>query len=102
MAGVLLTRGPDAVLAKGSTIEMLLGPLAQLQRKRTEFWKLPAAPGIGFVGSEAGKSEEWLFGPHCAAAVPRVEPAATGRYSEASDLAAGENLLMKFVSKRPA
>jgi len=24
MAGVLLTRGPDAVLAKGSTIEMLL------------------------------------------------------------------------------
>ena len=43
LIGVLATRGPDAVLARGSTVEMVLDRPVQFQRKRAELRRLSAA-----------------------------------------------------------
>ncbi len=45
LAGVLLTRGPDAILAKGSTVEMVLDRPLIFESSELDFANAPAAPG---------------------------------------------------------
>jgi type IV secretion system protein VirB10 len=46
LMGVLLSRGPDAVLAKGSTIEMILDRPIQFQESELNFANAMPAPRI--------------------------------------------------------
>jgi type IV secretion system protein VirB10 len=57
MAGVLLTRGPDAVLAKGSTIEMLLDRALSFKESELNFGNYQAPRASVSTGSEAGKTK---------------------------------------------
>ena len=52
LAGVLLTRGPDAVLAKGSTIEMVLDRPLVFDANEVNFANTP--PGSGHYSDGAG------------------------------------------------
>jgi type IV secretion system protein VirB10 len=45
LAGVLLTRGPDAILAKGSTVEMVLDRPLIFESSEIDFSNAPAASG---------------------------------------------------------
>jgi type IV secretion system protein VirB10 len=60
MAGVLLTRGPDAVLAKGSTIEMVLDRSITFNESELNFGSYPApraaAPGPEPATGKSGSS----------------------------------------------
>jgi len=47
IAGVLFTRGPDAVLAKGTTVEMVLDRSIEYQEKELDFSAAPPRPAIG-------------------------------------------------------
>jgi type IV secretion system protein VirB10 len=51
LAGVLLTRGPDAVLAKGSTIEMVLDRPLTFGANEVNF---ASPPGSGHFSDGAG------------------------------------------------
>jgi type IV secretion system protein VirB10 len=55
MAGVLLTRGPDAVLAKGSTIEMLLDRSLSFSESELNFGNYQPPRASASSASEAGK-----------------------------------------------
>jgi hypothetical protein len=44
---VLFTRGPDAVLAKGTTVEMVLDRPIQYQEKELDFSGAPPRPAVG-------------------------------------------------------
>jgi type IV secretion system protein VirB10 len=55
MAGVLLTRGPDAVLAKGSTIEMLLDRSLSFSESELNFGNYQAPRASASTGPEATK-----------------------------------------------
>ncbi len=57
MAGVLLTRGPDAVLAKGTTIEMLLDRSLSFNESELNFGNYQAPRASASTGSEAGKGK---------------------------------------------
>jgi type IV secretion system protein VirB10 len=57
MAGVLLTRGPDAVLAKGSTIEMLLDRSLSFSEGELDFGNYHAPRASASTGPEAGKAK---------------------------------------------
>ena len=57
MAGVLLTRGPDAVLAKGTTIEMLLDRSLSFTDNELNFGNYQAPRASASTGSEAGKAK---------------------------------------------
>jgi type IV secretion system protein VirB10 len=48
--GVLLSRGPDAVLAKGTTVEMVLDRIVVYSENELDFTKAPPQ----FHGSDAG------------------------------------------------
>jgi hypothetical protein len=58
MIGVLLTRGPDAVLAKGTTIEMVLDRQLQFEETELEFGmpvrRVVSDPGIGVQPRKSG------------------------------------------------
>jgi len=45
LAGVLLTRGPDAILAKGSTVEMVLDRPLIFESSELDFTNAPVTPG---------------------------------------------------------
>lgn len=47
IAGVLFTRGPDAVLAKGTTVEMVLDRTIEYQEKELDFSGAPPRPPVG-------------------------------------------------------
>ena len=47
LIGVLISRGPDALLAKGSTVEMILDRPIEYDESELGFGKLPAAPPAG-------------------------------------------------------
>jgi hypothetical protein len=47
IAGVLFTRGPDAVLAKGTTVEMVLDRPIEYQEKELDFSGAPPRPPVG-------------------------------------------------------
>jgi type IV secretion system protein VirB10 len=57
MAGVLLTRGPDAVLAKGTTIEMLLDRSLSFNESELNFGNYQAPRASVSTGPEAGKAK---------------------------------------------
>jgi type IV secretion system protein VirB10 len=57
MAGVLLTRGPDAVLAKGSTIEMLLDRTLTFSESDLNFGNYQAPRASVSTGPEADKGK---------------------------------------------
>ena len=57
MAGVLLTRGPDAVLAKGSTIEMLLDRTLTFSESDLNFGNYQAPRASVSTGPEADKTK---------------------------------------------
>jgi type IV secretion system protein VirB10 len=62
MAGVLLTRGPDAVLAKGSTIEMLLDRSLSFSPSDLNFGNYQAPRAAVSTGSEASKGKSGSTG----------------------------------------
>ena len=47
IAGVLFTRGPDAVLAKGTTVEMVLDRTIEYKEKELDFSGAPPRPAVG-------------------------------------------------------
>jgi type IV secretion system protein VirB10 len=69
MAGVLLTRGPDAVLAKGSTIEMLLDRALTFSESDLNFGNYQAPRASAATGSEADKTKSGSSAP-----IPRRFP----------------------------
>ena len=62
MAGVLLTRGPDAVLAKGSTIEMLLDRSLSFSQSELNFGNYQAPRAAVSTAPEAGKGKSGSSG----------------------------------------
>jgi len=50
LAGVLLTRGPDAVLAKGTSVEMIIDRPIQYDETDLDFSNAPAHQGVGEGG----------------------------------------------------
>jgi type IV secretion system protein VirB10 len=63
MAGVLLTRGPDAVLAKGSTIEMLLDRSLTFSESDLNFGNYQAPRASAATGPEADKAKSGSAAP---------------------------------------
>ena len=63
MAGVLLTRGPDAVLAKGTTIEMLLDRSLSFNESELNFGNYQAPRASAVTGSEADKAKSGSSAP---------------------------------------
>jgi type IV secretion system protein VirB10 len=63
MAGVLLTRGPDAVLAKGTTIEMLLDRSLSFNESELNSGNYQAPRASAVTGSEADKAKSGSSGP---------------------------------------
>ena len=57
MAGVLLTRGPDAVLAKGTTIEMLLDRSLSFSESELNFGNYQPPRASASTGSDAGQAK---------------------------------------------
>jgi type IV secretion system protein VirB10 len=57
MAGVLLTRGPDAILAKGSTIEMLLDRSIGFSESELNFGNYQAPRAAASTRPEPGKGK---------------------------------------------
>jgi type IV secretion system protein VirB10 len=57
MAGVLLTRGPDAVLAKGATIEMLLDRALSFSESELNFGNYQQPRVSSSTGPEADKGK---------------------------------------------
>jgi hypothetical protein len=57
LAGVLLTRGPDAVLAKGSTVEMVLDRALVFDSDEVNFASTGAAPGHFSEGPGPAKTQ---------------------------------------------
>ncbi|HLH43862.1 MAG TPA: hypothetical protein VKV74_12795 [Bryobacteraceae bacterium] len=47
IAGVLFTRGPDAVLARGTTVEMVLDRAIQYDESELDFSHAPPRPSVG-------------------------------------------------------
>jgi type IV secretion system protein VirB10 len=50
LAGVLLTRGPDAVLAKGTSVEMVIDRPIQYDETDLDFSNAPAHQNVGEGG----------------------------------------------------
>jgi type IV secretion system protein VirB10 len=69
MAGVLLTRGPDAVLAKGATIEMLLDRALTFSESDLNFGNYQTPRASAATGSEADKAKSGSSAP-----IPRRFP----------------------------
>src|SRR5664279_2279978 len=62
MAGVLLSRGPDAILAKGSTIEMLLDRSLSFNDSELNFGSYQAPRASVSTGTEADKGKSGSSG----------------------------------------
>jgi len=54
LMGVLLTRGPDAVLARGSTLEMVLDRPVSFDENELNFGGYPAPRRAGAVSGDSG------------------------------------------------
>jgi type IV secretion system protein VirB10 len=63
MAGVLLTRGPDAILAKGTTIEMLLDRTLSFTEGELNFGSYQAPRASVSTGPEAGNGKSGSSDP---------------------------------------